>query len=506
MLREWSTKTRAPGLGCAVEIRALLLVVLAAGACGRHEREALQLRPCRDLPSGLLCGDVPVPENRELADGRQIELSVVVAPAIEPRAGAAPMFVLEGGPGGAASKDAAFYMSDGESYRKHRDVVMVDLRGTGRSGALRCSAIEDASLERQLAEMYPAEQVEACRASLEEVADLTQYTTRNGVDDLETVRARLGYDDIVLHGTSYGTRLGQEYLRRYPERVRSFIGIGTIAPDHAMPLRHAQGFQRAFDLLLSDCELDEACRSSFPDLRERWVELLSRLDAEPARVRYTKGSGQESARESSRESELSISRDVFVSKLRSTLYFASAGRQLPFVVDAASRGDFGPFIEMIEPSGQAEESIGIAEGLYLSVTCSEDVPRITDDEVARLTQETYQGSYRVDQQRRACDHWVAGSSVALEEPVTSSVPALLVTGERDPVTPPSDAQTVAQALSRARVVVVPHAGHLPYDGSDPLCVDTIILQFLETEDPGELDVSCLEGLEPLPFVLGGAGN
>ncbi len=474
---------------------AAVVVFITLSACASPETSVLELIPCDDLAvDGLLCGRVVVPENRGLADGRKLELSVAVAPAIEPRSGRAPLFFLEGGPGAAPSKDAAFYMGEGAAYRQDRDVVLADLRGTGRSGALRCPALEEPTLEQQLMEMYPAGQVETCRRQLEQSADLTQYTTDQAVEDLEAVRAALGHDEIILHGTSYGTRVAQEYLRRYPQHVRSFVGIGSLAAEHKMPLRHAGGFQRAFDMLLTDCERDEACHSAFPDLRTQWVELLATLEESPAVFRYeSKTSG---------EVEVVIKRGVFVSKLRSSLYFASGGRQLPRIIDAAARGDFAPFVAMIEPSEPVEESSGIAEGHYLSVTCAEDVPLITAEEVDQWTRGTYLGSYRVDQQRRACEHWTAASPIPLAEPRVSSVPALLVTGDRDPVTPASDAEAVAQLLSNGRVLVVPHAGHLPWDGSDPLCVDGIVLQFLESHEPDGLDVSCLDALEPLPFVLG----
>ncbi len=83
----------------------------------------------------------------------------------------------------------------------------------------------------------------------------------------------------------------------------------------------------------------------------------------------------------------------------------------------------------------------------------------------------------------------------------SSVPALLITGDRDPITPLSKAEEVSATLENARVVAVPHAGHLPYDGSDPVCVDAMILDFLSRDDFSGGDVSCVSTLQPTPFEL-----
>ena len=125
------------------------------------------------------------------------------------------------------------------------------------------------------------------------------------------------------------------------------------------------------------------------------------------------------------------------------------------------------------------------------------IARITPEEVASYTEGTYLGDYRVAQQMRACSVWPrATPPVDLSTPVVSSVPALLLTGDRDPITPPSNAEEVASSLENARVLVVPHGGHLPFDGSDPMCVDSLILDFLSRAEPSAIDDSCLATLQP----------
>ncbi len=456
----------------------------------------IDLSPCGDSKpeADLLCGHLFVPENYDDPAGRQIELFVMVAPVADSTRGLPPMYVLEGGPGGAASNFGEFAVTDGSMYREERDVVMMDLRGAGRSQPLHCMELVHDSPQAALGEMYPVAEVEACRDELQQRADLTQYTTANAARDLEAVRLALGHEQIDMQATSYGTRLALEYLRRHPERVRRFVGIGSLAPSSRTPLHHAEGFDRAFDLLLDECESDEACRTAYPDLRRSWQELLERLEQEPARYEYSP-EGASSA------IELVIPRYALAEKLRSTMYFSSAARALPSLVDAAARGDWGPFLELALPQ-PSEGPPFIADGVYLSITCTEDVALIAPEDVATHTEGTSLGDYRVAQQQRACSVWPRATPPEdWGTPVVSPVPALLITGDRDPVTPPSNAEEIASTLENARVVVVPHAGHLPFDGSDPVCVDALILDFLTRDDPLAVDDSCVEALQPAPFEL-----
>ena len=114
--------------------------------------------------------------------------------------------------------------------REHRDLVFVDQRGTGKSNPLNCQLVDPADPQSYLGSFYPLEATKKCRAELETRADLTLYTTNIAMDDVEDVRAALGYDQINLYGGSYGTRVAQHYLRKYPMRVRTVILDGVVAP------------------------------------------------------------------------------------------------------------------------------------------------------------------------------------------------------------------------------------------------------------------------------------
>ena len=234
------------------------------------------LRPCKlaGVDEELLCGKLSVFENRQTRKGRKIELNVVVVPALEQKDKQEPLFELNGGPGVAATTAAPAYATFLREHRRHRDIVLVDQRGTGASNPLRC----DTASKKPLDEMYPVSYVEACRRKLETVADLTQYTTPIAMDDLDEVRAWLGYDKINLIGLSYGTRAALVYMQRHPQRVRSAVLMGVAPTNSRLPLYHTSNAERVIELLFQECAADTVCNKTYPNLRGQFRELLTRLE------------------------------------------------------------------------------------------------------------------------------------------------------------------------------------------------------------------------------------
>src|SRR5437762_4214981 len=221
------------------------------GGCAKHRLPGglSKLKPCRlpGIGEALLCGKFTVFENRQTCTGRTIDLNIVVLPAFDQKTKAEPVFDLAGGPGVASTAGATFYATEGKEYRRRHDVVLVDQRGTGKSNRL--AIPQKKTAQHYLREMYPVDYVREMRHTLEQRADLAKYTTSIAMDDLDDVRAWLGYDRINLFGASYGTQAALVYMRRHPENVRSAILLAVAPPDLKMPLHHSESAARAMDLL-----------------------------------------------------------------------------------------------------------------------------------------------------------------------------------------------------------------------------------------------------------------
>jgi len=450
------------------------------------------MTPCRlpGIGEELLCGKFAVFENRETGTGREIDLNVVVVPAFDPKNKTEPLFHLEGGPGAAATDQAKFYATDGKEYRRKHDIVLVDQRGTGKSNPLTAKPAKKTAQD-YLTEMYPVEYVKNLRRTLERHADLTQYTTSIAMDDLDDIRAWLGYDKIDLFGASYGTRAVLVYLRQHPEHVHTATIIGVAPTYLRIPLYHSQAAARAMDLLLHECEKDPSCHQPFPQIRADWQSVLAQLGREPARVQY-------SPNDKSATVTVEIHRDIFAEKIRNLMYSADQARRIPLIIHQAALGNFGPFLrEAIAP----DAADFIAQGMYLSVTCAEDVPFIGQTEAAKLDENNPFGNYRVFEQTRACGLWPQGQIPAdYRDPVSSNVPVLIFSGNLDPVTPPQRGEEVAKYLPHSRHVFIPHAGHGVDGLSDAGCVDRIIIEFMDKGSAKDLDTSCVERMSPPPFA------
>jgi pimeloyl-ACP methyl ester carboxylesterase len=488
MMRGMAGRTAV--LGVAVSL------TLLAG-CDRSGRSAQRspLQPCRvpGVAEEVLCGKLIVPENRRTRTGRTIALNVVVLPALEQHAKLEPIFELAGGPGVGATGAAVFYAREGKEYRRRHDVVLVDQRGTGGSNAL-AAAPRLKSPQDFLNEMYPIAYVQELRRTLEAKADLTQYTTPIAMDDLDDVRAWLGYERINLFGLSYGTRAALVYMRQHPERVRSAVLMGVAPTDLKMPSHHARAANRAMDLLLEACANDARCREAFPQIANEWREVIARLRAEPARVPYLPPDG-------GGEVTVGIRAEIFAEKLRRRMYSPAGARQVPLIVHHAARGDFEPFLRAVIPKNRSAPDFD-ADGMYLSVTCAEDTAFIDGEEAARMNADNPFGNYRVEQQTRACSLWPRGELPdGYHDPVRADVPVLAISGHMDPATPPEFAERVLQHLPNSKHVIIPEGAHMPDGLTNAECLDRLVLDFYATANARSLDTSCVTQVAGPPFVV-----
>jgi pimeloyl-ACP methyl ester carboxylesterase len=471
----------------AVVLSAMLLPAAAAA------RPADHLKPCHveGVGAELLCGTYPVWEDRAAQRGRKIDLNVVVVPALDQTPAPDAILYLDGGPGAAATRDAAGFLEP-DGIHRHRDVLLVDQRGTGKSNPLNCdfygpdSHLKHADSRLLAGDLFPPDKVRACRDQLSKVADLRLYTTALAVDDFDEVRAWLGYDKVDLVGGSYGTRAAQVYLHRHPGSVRTMLLDGVLPMDELIPLHHAYAGKRAVDILFAECAADAACRAAFPHLAEELQAVFERVDRG---VKVTVKDAHGDAY------EVVPSRGLIAEGLRFLMY-GSGARTVPLAVHRAYQGDLSQLVGIAVDRRASIDHL-LSMGLNFSVTCAEDLPFIDDAAAARATAGTLLGDYRVREQKRVCADWPRGAVPAdVHQPVVSDVPALLISGERDPVTPPEFGERVIKGLSHGRLVIVPHGSH----GAEGPCADAVTTHFIERGTVEGLDTSCVTATPPTKFV------
>lgn len=476
-----------------------VLSVLPSAAGRAADRSAvprLTLGPCTDpsLPKDARCGTYEVFENRAAKKGRKISLRVVVLPALGPERLPDAVVYFSGGPGESSVQDGVFMSKPLAPLRQRRDFLLVDSRGTGGSASLNCPEMQGIQgVQGFLDSFVPADKVRACRERLRKTADLSQYTTDNAVDDVDEVRAALGYPQVNVMGGSYGTRSVLVYLRRHPDRVRTAILDGVVPTHDRSPLFFARSTQKALDGLVAECAGDADCARAFPHLKDEIAAVLAQAEREPARVQLMDP-------KAAKPYEVRLARSGVAQTLRYMLYDPSSAAELPLRVHLAAQGNWKPLAETASSYAQSLSLIG--NGYFFGVTCSEDVAFIRDEEIPAAVAGTFLGDFRIRKQREACAGWPAAKiPESFLAPVVSDVPALVIAGERDPATPPTDGEEAARTLRHSKFVLIPDAGHGldGFKGQD--CINALYVKTVEDGAVDRLDTSCVAKMERPAFVL-----
>ena len=441
------------------------IAVLAAGCSG--SRLSPSLAPC--LIAGVhqiaQCGTILVDENRTTRTGRRIPLRVVVLPARRTPAARDPVVFLTGGPGLAATADAAFAARIFAPLHDQRDIVLVDQRGTGHSAPLECHLYNDGSLQSYMSPMFPAGRVRACRDTLEQGADLTQYTTAPAADDLAEVLATLGYANANIVGISYGSRAGLVFLRRHPDRTRTLVVQAVLPPDKIALAANARGATIALDSAIASCARIASCRRAAPDPLRDIDSVFAHLRASPATVALWNWRRL-------RHETVTITPRAFAERVFFMLYTPGAARSVLPLIHEAAHGEWAPFARKVIAQSRGQRS-GRSIGMQLSVLCTEDAPRLAVADTARIAADGPLGVPVAAELLGACAEWPRGTP-GDTTPVVSAVPVLLLSGANDPATPPDWADSAAATLSNSVRLVDSTAGH----GMMTAGLDTMVARFI----------------------------
>ena len=498
-------------------VATLLLTTTLLAACskdgngGAASASSVTFEACRlkGIETALRCATVQVAEDRDAATaagGRQIPIRVAVIPALARQPESDAIFVFAGGPGQAATDVAGQVYPLFSKLNRDRDIVFVDQRGTGGSHRLSCSretadgglstAFDAGDLERRIA---------ACATRLGRQADLTRYTTMVAMQDIDEVRGRLGYPRINLWGASYGTRAALEYLRQFPDRVRTMTLDGVAPASVKLPLSFGVDTYAAMVGVVADCARDAACAARYPTLAADLTALFARLDAGPVEIDVVHPV-------TGTKERVRLSRTGLASLLRTPLYLGLTASLLPAAIEQAKRGDYGALAALGVTVGSGLEE-NLALGMHLSVLCSEDMPSITtadlDAAKAEALHSVVDGRPNpfalvyLAQYQRLCAPWPKRAPppaffASLAGRPGADVPTLMLSGGIDPATPPAHATAVEHQLTHVRHLVAPHVGHgVSMQG----CAPDLIERFVKRADAASIDGACLQSIpRPLFFA------
>lgn len=470
----------------------LLLIAFAFSAGAETDRWA-GLEGCEISAAGgrltesARCGTLEVAENPDDPDGRRIELAYAVAPARAAQAEPDPVVFLAGGPGQSARETLPMISRALRDINRDRDLIFLDQRGTGGSNILDCTFEDENEVWLEPDWEQFNQRLRECLSGWD--ADVRFYTTTHGADDLELFRRELDIEQLNLIGGSYGTRMAQVYLRRYPDRVRSVILDGVVPTRLHLGSEHALMLDRALEKLFAACREQKECVRTFPDLSAAFAELKSQYRDVRRDIVVTHP-------RTGRAMELEFSTDILASALRFLAYSPETQMMIPYLVhEAATTGSPERLAsQAMIVTDQMSDMIAI--GLNFAVGCSEDWPGWPDDidNAGTLLGESMNEIYA-----QVCDWWPAAEVPAdFHEPFDADAPILILSGELDPVTPPAYGNEAAGQYENSRHLIANGRGHIVLSNH---CISDIATAFVDEASVDGLDTDCMASIGPEPFFL-----
>jgi pimeloyl-ACP methyl ester carboxylesterase len=433
------------------------------------------------------------------------------------------ILVQEGGPGYSSTGTREGYLRLFGKLRASRDVLIVDKRGTGRSGPIDCRPLQDDS-------ELSAGSISACSQQLGETASL--YSTGLAVDDIAAVLDALRIRQVDFYGDSYGSFVGQVFAARHPDRLRSLI-LDSTFPVRGMTPWYETEWQSGWRGLDLACERSPSCRELEGRSTTRITAFLDEIRRLPISGEAPDGDGTIS----------------FVTLNAPTLFMmvnaAGGGPTLYRELDAAIRAfkegeDKLPLLRLTAEQ-RAANTLGGAEpgdfsmALFVAVACS-DYPVLFDrahnpqkrrEDVASaaaamrsarpdlytpFTYEEVEASPLNLERHTMCIDWAPGQQIV--EPVPPDarmplVPTLVLSGDLDSITSPEEGLAAALQFPAATYVSIRNlthitamstqAVHVPPIGADFTgCVSELVNRFIETLEAD--DTFCAQRVRPIRTV------
>ncbi|MHB8644318.1 MAG: alpha/beta hydrolase [Thermomicrobiales bacterium] len=424
------------------------------------------------LPDGQVegqtvrCGFAVVSEEHRNRPGPTIRLPIAVFKSASATPAPDPVVYIEGGPGGAV-QDTLTYLLAGDlpTLTANRDLIIYDQRGVGFAQPnLACPEVTEQERADVSVALSPDDKanhdiaaIAACRDRLTtQGINLGAYTSAEGAADLNDIRAVLGYAKLDLLGISYGTRVALTMLRDFPEAVRGAVLDSSVPLQANLIEDDGVNFARSFHLFFAACAADPICNTNSPTLQADYLATVAQLNARPITTQVKDD-------KSGTTLPVVVDGAGLTDLIAQIFYDKAATRLIPRLIADVRRGDTTLLNVVIQAVGITGPDVNI--GTYYSILCAEEVPFNNRDRataiVATLPPDLQPiFALEVREFFAVCAQWPTAPINPVEtQPVTSDVPALVLSSDNDPATPPEYGRQVAGTLMKGYLVTFPGIGH-----------------------------------------------
>lgn len=486
-------------VGILVSIMFLMLVVVSDVTAEAVPR----LVPAR-CPGGVpteveaTCYLLTVPENWEAANGRTIQLPVMVLHSRSEMPSEYPiLFPTSGGPGGGSLGMASFFSQ--RAWLDNHTMILAEQRGTGYAvPSLACPELDNALFasfgtvldwkSERAAELGAAT---ACRDRLQTAGiDLAAYTTAATIQDLEALRQLLKIDQWHVYGVSYGTRLALQLAAAYPGTVRSLLLDSLYNPAASSYEAYVPSLSAVLETLFANCAADAECAAAFPDLRHHFYALVDQANATPlvADIRHSQTGQPFTVR---------LTGDDLVHGTFNALRNVANIPLLPLAIEQLYTGNEDALLPLAQ--GGFSNFFGSSRGLFYSVECSEEIPfnNMVKQQAIAAAYPGLQHFLPNPVDPAVCDIWPTVPNPEMNTAVSLSIPTLILAGEYDAITLPELAQQAQATLPNSHFYIFPTIGHAVLDVNQ--CANEMAVAFLANPE-AEPDSSCIGQMGEINWV------
>ncbi len=414
------------------------------------------------------CGYLVVAEEHARPTGPTLRLAVAILKSSNPKPNGPPLVFLQGGPGGAVEEIIQSFASDQfppRAWLGSRDVIIFDQRGVGYSQpSLTCTEVNDLAykdLDKNISlkegNDRAAAAMLACRDRLIGAGvNLAAYNSAESAADINDLRLALGYSSLDLYGVSYGTRLALTVMRDFPQALRSVILDSTVPLQSDLLVETPLYFDRSLNLVFQSCATNPQCSTTYPNLKETFSKAVTQLNANPVLLKVPDTA-------TGKTYDVLVNGATFVSTLFDVLYVTSFLEAVPLIIGSVGAGRYDVLAQVLPFSLFRGNTV--SRGMYFSVQCGEEFSFSNYEAVRSAAQNILpeiRDNFALPQDGiyAICRQWPSKKALSVEnEPVKSDLPTLVLSGQYDPITPPSLGQLTAKNLSQSFYFEFPATGH-----------------------------------------------
>lgn len=414
-------------------------------------------------------GYLEVLENREKPNGNTIKLPIYIFKSRNKNPKKDPILYTVGGPGYTTMR-ASQYMKY-YKYLDDRDFILFEQRGTQYAKpSLDCPEWAKAIYQSNLPNFDVTKTDDVLQKAAKECSkrlrkkgiDLNSYTTNQIAADISDLIEVLGIKEYNLLTMSYSTKIGQVLIRDYPNKIRSVVMDSPLPLEVNYDEEYVQNLLESVTKLLSDCDKNESCNSSFPNIKNRFFAYLKEKTLNPLKVKI--------------ENPNTGKIETFYLKGKDLISVFTVARtgsvpNVPFEIDKLLNNDLTSIKKQLSYLFR-EPGKGIGRGMRLSVWCAEEEPFNSQKRISRETNKypEVKGLSPALFDHDVCKMWGVKKASQIENvPVKSDIPVLLVSGEYDEFTPVKWAEAMTRNLKNSHHLIFKGWKHGPITNWSNTC-------------------------------------